>query len=438
MSKQSKVKVDKTKYKLVLGLEIHMHLTTQKKMFCGCSTNIYSAEQNTHTCPVCLGLPGALPVPNFNAIRLTQMLGLALGCNLNTKSRFDRKHYFYPDLPKGYQISQYKYPLCEGNDNVLERIHLEEDTAKSFHQEGKTLINFNKSGMPLIEIVTKPVFTSVSDAVDFARNIRDTAKLMEISNADMQKGQMRIEPNISVRTADMAAAGELPSYKVEVKNINSFKFMEKAVNYEYERQSSALEEGKVLVQENRGYDETKNITVSQRSKEEAKDYRYFPDPDIPPMGFDDEYLKTLQKKLPETPQQLKNRLLNEVGLSEALSEQLSSGAGLELVSYFEEIRTKTSFPAKKIAKLLLNKTEYRNLTPAQFEKKLTKDEDKLTDSKELENIAAHVISVNADPVAHYKAGKENVLQFLVGQMMKESRGKADPKLSISILEELLK
>ncbi|MFC1700498.1 Asp-tRNA(Asn)/Glu-tRNA(Gln) amidotransferase GatCAB subunit B, partial [Patescibacteria group bacterium] len=223
--------------KLVLGLEIHLHLNTKIKMFCGCSSDIWGKDPNTSTCPTCLGLPGALPVPNEEAVRKTQLLGLALGCTINNNSRFDRKHYFYPDLPKGYQISQYKQPLCVGGELKLdsgivakiERVHLEEDVAKSFHEKDKTLLDFNKSGVPLVEIVSEPCFTNVKDAVDYSKKIQRIVRAIGVGDVDMEKGQMRLEANISLRTQDMEEKGELHPYKVEIKNINSFRFMEKAV-----------------------------------------------------------------------------------------------------------------------------------------------------------------------------------------------------------------
>ncbi len=413
-------------YKLVLGLEIHMHVNTDRGMFCSCSSDIYDALPNTHVCPVCLGLPGALPVPNEDAIRKTQLLGLALNCDLNKHSRFDRKHYFYPDLPKGFQLSQYKQPFCVGTDGVIERIHLEEDTAKSFHQDGKTLIDFNKSGAALMEIVTKPVFTTAEDAVVFARKVRDLARYIGVSNADMEKGQMRIEPNISVRTEEMEKAGKLPNYKVEVKNINSFKFMEKAVNYEIARQIEALEKGEVLLQENRGYDEKRNVTVAQRSKEEAHDYRYFPEPDIPPMEFSAEYFENLRKELPELPDQIKDRLLKDYGLSENSARELTRGTGLELLAKFEEF-AKVVDP-NKAANLLLNKVEYRELSIDEFKKKVAEQASGSADSSEIEKAVQEVIDENKDPVTQYLAGKETILQFLVGQVMRKTKGKADPQI----------
>ncbi len=418
-------------YRLVLGLEIHLHVNTDRGMFCGCSSDIYDAAPNTHTCPVCLGLPGALPVPNEDAIRKTQLLGLALNCELNKHSRFDRKHYFYPDLPKGFQLSQYKQPFCVGTDGIIERIHLEEDTAKSFHQDGKTLIDFNKSGIALIEIVTKPVFTTAEDAVAFAKKIRDLARYLGVSNADMEKGQMRIEPNISMRTVEMEEKGELPDYKVEVKNINSFRFMEKAVNYEIERQRTALEKGEKLVQENRGYDEKRNVTVAQRSKEEAHDYRYFPEPDIPPMVFSVEYIDSLRADLPELPDQIKVRLLSQYGLTENSAKELTKGSGLELLSKFEAF-AQVADP-NKTANLLLNKAEFREFSVEEFKSKLMEMESTISDTSELEGILAEVISENTDAVTQYLNGKETTLQFLLGQAMRKTKGRADPQAAKDLL-----
>ncbi len=420
-----------TDYKLVIGLEVHMHVKTAEGMFCGCSSNIYGAEPNTHTCPVCLGLPGALPVPNEESIKKTQMLGLVLNCELNNESHFDRKHYFYPDLPKGYQISQYKKPLCEGgyltlSDGFkvkLERIHLEEDTAKSFHKDGKTLIDFNKSGTSLIELVTKPMITSAEQAASFAKKLRDIVVYMGISDADMEKGQMRIEPNISVRTKEMEEKGELPNYKVEVKNINSFRYMVKAVNYEFERQVELFRNGELPSQENRGWDEKKNITVAQRSKENSPDYRYFPEPDIPPMRFDDAYFNQLKSSLPKTPDEIAEELRTSYGLSQNLAEQLTSYPGLNYINTFYNF-VKQHNP-EKVAKLLLNKPEYRDMSYEDFTKSIAASEEKIGDEDVLSQIVDAVIAENEDIVASYKNGKTNALNFLVGQVMRHTQGKAD-------------
>jgi aspartyl-tRNA(Asn)/glutamyl-tRNA(Gln) amidotransferase subunit B len=432
-------------YKLVLGLEIHFHLKTKTKMFCRCDANFYGATPNTHTCPVCLGLPGALPVPNNDAIRAIHVFGKALGCRLNEHSRFDRKHYSYPDLPKGYQISQYLQPFCEdgilelssGETIDIERIHLEEDTAKSVHQNKRTLIDFNKSSVPLVEIVTQPVFRSVDDAVEFSKKIQDLVRLLDIGDADMEKGQMRLEANISLRTAEMEREDELPKYKVEIKNINSFRFMEKAVKAEIIRQREMLEKGEQPVQENRGFDETKNVTVAQRSKENAHDYRYFPEPDIPPFVFEESYFEEIENLLPELPWEIKSRLIDQYGLSEKNAEFLSTGVGIELLEKFEDIAAENVDP-EKAANILINKLEYRELSPSEFAEKLLEDENKIDSHDELYFVVEEVIANNMDAVENYKNGNAGSIQFLIGQVMRETKGKADAAVVKDLLEKTIK
>jgi aspartyl-tRNA(Asn)/glutamyl-tRNA(Gln) amidotransferase subunit B len=430
------------KYKLVLGLEIHLHLKTANKMFCRDDADIYGKEPNTHTCPVCLGLPGALPIPNFEAIRKTQLLGLALNCSLNRNSRFDRKHYFYPDLAKGYQISQYKQPLCgegyvildSGKKMLIERIHLEEDTAKSFHEGGNTLIDFNKAGMPLVEIVTMPVFTDVDDAVEFCRKIQDVVRYLGIGDVDMEKGQMRLEANISLRTEEMEKLEELPAYKVEIKNINSFRFMERAVKAEIVRQRALLESGATPVQENRGFDEDKNLTVSQREKEEAHDYRYFPEPDIPPMVFDDAHLHRLAEELPELPDARKERLMNELGLSGNVASFLSSGANIAIYEKFSEL-IKAEIDAKKAGNALMNKKEYWEMDVQDLAQKIKESGDKVTDTSVISAAVKDVVAKNPDAVAKIKEGKTSTIEFLIGMVMRETKGKADSAVVRKLLEE---
>ena len=429
-------------YKLVLGLEIHIHLKTETKMFCGCNADIYGAEPNTHVCPVCLGLPGALPVPNFEAIKKTQLLGLALGSSLNKESRFDRKNYFYPDLPKGYQISQYKQPLCEGGSLLLdsgktveiERVHLEEDTAKSFHEAGKTLIDFNKSGMPLVEIVTKPVFKMVEEAVEFSKKTQDLVITLGIGDADMEKGQMRLEANISLRTQEMENNDILPSYKVEIKNINSFRFMEKAVKAEIKRQSEILHKGDVVNQENRGWDESKGTTVPQRSKEEAHDYRYFPEPDIPLLYFDIKHFDNLRDALPELPWQKKLRLITKYGLPENLASILAASWSRDIFAKFEHFAEKGLDPVKT-ANLLINKKETRNLLVEDFEKLIDGDADKISDAETLKIHVREIIQINESIAVDVKNGKATALEFLVGQAMKNTKGRADPEIVRKLLVE---
>lgn len=427
-------------YKLVLGLEIHLHLKTKHKMFCGDDADIYNAEPNTHVCPVCLGLPGALPVPNFDAVHKAQLLGLALNCKLNKDTKFDRKHYFYPDLPKGYQISQYKQPLCgegylvleSGKRVEIERVHMEEDVAKSFHEKEKTLIDFNKSGMPLVEIVTKPVFTNTSDAVEFSKKIQQIVRYLGIGDVDMEKGQMRLEANISLRTLEMEEKDELMKYKVEVKNINSFRFMERAVRAEIVRQRALLEKGEMPIQENRGYNEDKNVTVSQREKEEAHDYRYFPEPDIPPMVFDDKYFVDLRTKLVELPWQRKNRLV-EMGVIPAAADVLTMAVNKDIYDKFEQL-IKNGIGAKKAANIVVNKKESRNMTVEEIVATLKSSEDMVENIEELEEIISKVLLLNKDAVLNYKNGKVAVFEFLVGQIMRETKGRA----TSTTVRELLK
>lgn len=419
-------------YKLVLGLEIHLHLNTEKKMFCGCSAKIWNLEPNTNTCPTCLGLPGALPVPNFEAVQKAQILGLALGCKVNNKSNFDRKHYFYPDLPKGYQISQYKYPLSENGTLELEsgmiadieRVHLEEDVAKSFHQGGKTLIDFNKSGVPLVEIVSRPCFRNTTDAVDYCKQIQLIVRRLGIGEVDMEKGQMRLEANISIRTSEMEEKGILPKYKVEIKNINSFRFMEKAVHAEIIRQRSLLESGETPVQENRGFNEATAKTVPQRQKEEAHDYRYFPEPDIPPMEFDNDHIEKLRAQIPELPNQTRKRLTEKYNLSMTQSRVLVDLLGYDTIAKYEKLISDGLDPIK-LANNFINKENFKNLSEEEIKQELSKKSVQVTDTSELDILVNKVIADNSKAVEDYKKGKESSIQFLIGAVMRESKGKAD-------------
>jgi aspartyl-tRNA(Asn)/glutamyl-tRNA(Gln) amidotransferase subunit B len=428
--------------KLVLGLEIHLHLNTKTKMFCGCSADIWKKEPNTSTCPTCLGLPGALPVPNEEAVRKTQLLGLALGCEIQNNSRFDRKHYFYPDLPKGYQISQYKQPLCVSGELELdsgvvakiERVHLEEDVAKSFHEKDKTLLDFNKSGIPLVEIVSEPCFKSVKDAVDFSKKIQQIVRAIGVGDVDMEKGQMRLEANISLRTEEMEKNGETHPYKVEIKNINSFRFMEKAVEAEIKRQEEIFKKGDIPIQENRGYDEDKGITVSQRTKEEAHDYRYFPEPDIPPMEFTDKYIEDLRKELPELPHQMREKLI-KMGVSENYAKIIVDKFEKGGVEKIEEL-VKKGLDANSVASFFVNRKGSIDLSFEEIKASLEGGE-ALDNKEELEGIISEVIKENPKAVADFKAGKGTVVQFLLGQVMRKTQGKADPGVTTSLITELL-
>lgn len=423
------------KFKLVVGMEIHFHLKTEKKMFCSCSADIWEKEPNIVVCPVCLGLPGALPVPNIDAVKKTQMMGLALNCSLNKKSRFDRKHYFYPDLPKGYQISQYKQPLCidgklkleSGSVVDIERVHLEEDVAKSFHEEGKTLVDFNKSGIPLVEIVTRPCFRNIPDTVEYCKQIQLMVKYLGIGEADMEKGQMRLEVNISLRTSEQERKDELPKYKVEVKNINSFKFMEKAIQSEIIRQRELLENGITPMQENRGFKEGSMKTVPQRSKEEAKDYRYFPEPDIPPMEFTPEYIKDLKTNLPPTPYMIIDKLEKEIGLSRNNAKTMVEKLGPSYISKFEKLLRMGADPIQT-SNLLLNKKEYRNVSEEEIIEviKNTKTAYSKMEENELNAVIKKILANNLKAVEDFKKGKESSVMYLVGEAMRMSSGKNKP------------
>ena len=312
------------KYLPVIGLEIHVELKTLSKMFCQCSGDYFGKSPNSQVCPVCLGLPGALPVPNKKAVEWTILLGKALNCQINSLSKFDRKHYFYPDLPKGYQISQYDEPLAkQGKFSKkkavrINRVHLEEDTGKLIHQGNDTLIDFNRSGVPLVEIVTEPDFDNVDDVIRFLQELQVIIRYLDVSDADMEKGTMRLEPNISIKhlACNIKQDNKLPNYKVEIKNINSFRFVKQAIEYEIKRQTALLENNKTPKQETRGFDEKMQITFPQRSKEEAHDYRYFPEPDIPPLHFSDEYLNKIFKEIPELPAEKVKRYIKQYQLKE--------------------------------------------------------------------------------------------------------------------------
>lgn len=436
----------KNDYKLVLGLEIHLHLKTKSKMFCGCSADIWKKEPNSLTCPTCLGLPGALPVPNKEAIEKTHVLGLSLGCKINKISKFDRKHYFYPDLPKGYQISQYKQPLCEGGQMKLnsgnivnfERIHLEEDTAKSFHEGGKTLIDFNKCGMPLVEVVTKPEIKTIEDAYDLSQKIQYLVRYLGISDADMEKGQLRVEPNISLRTQDDENKGILPDYKVEIKNINSFKFMVKAVEAEIKRQAEILNAGGKLKQENRGYDEFTGKTKEQRTKEEAKDYRYFPEPDIPPMEFNEIYIEKLSKNMVELPEKILKRLINDYKIPEKKAERLVFGFEREYIEKFLKLISSNNIDSEKAVNNFFNQKGFCELTIKEMTQILLNKEDMLEDEDILEEVIGNVLKSNSGAVEDYRNGKESAVQFLIGMVMKETRGKANPSITKNIIRDKVK
>lgn len=422
-------------YKPFIGMEIHVELATQSKMFCGCPARHFGVAPNTHTCPVCLGLPGALPVPNAKAIEWTRLIGLALGGRVNQFSKFDRKHYFYPDLPKGYQISQYDQPMCTGgksNHIRLRRVHLEEDTAKLQHSGSKTFIDFNRSGVALVEIVTEPDLHSSQDVKQFLKSLQQIIRYLGVSDADMEKGSMRLEANISV-----SKDGKLPNYKVEVKNVNSFRFIGQAIDYEIKRQTDLLVEGKTPIQETRGWSERQGSTLSQRTKEQAQDYRYFPEPDIPPLTITAAKIAALRQQLPELPQAKHDRFMVEYHLIPAQAVFLTETR--DLADYFEEavaVGRAHHVEATKLANVIVNKkVDIDKLLPAHLVKALLTH--KISHTAQLTTWAKQALAQNPQAIADLKAGKSSSLEFLLGQIMALSRGQADASAAREILLKLL-
>jgi aspartyl-tRNA(Asn)/glutamyl-tRNA(Gln) amidotransferase subunit B len=432
------------KYIPVIGLEVHVELKTKSKMFCGCSTEYFGREPNTHTCPVCLGLPGALPVPNEKAMEWCVMIGMALNCNIPLVSKFDRKNYFYPDLAKGYQISQYDQPFAQdgyislsgGKRIGITRAHMEEDTAKLSHGKGVSLIDFNRSGVPLVEVVTEPDFENATEVKEYLQKLQQIIRYLGVSDADMEKGEMRMEPNISLREITKT---ELPKYKVEVKNINSFKFVEKAINYELKRQEQILEEGKIPVQETRGWDEKRQKTFSQRVKEEAQDYRYFPEPDIPPIRWTKEQISDLNELVPELPGKKISRFEKEYSLphydAEILTREISTA------DYFEETVKKNQgkIEAKVIANWMINKNiDINKTTNAELiEQIICAKKTVQIDEDELGKIIKQVLIENVKAVEDYKKGKKTSIMFLLGQTMKKIGKKVDANLVKEKIEKEL-
>ena len=431
-------------YQPVIGLEIHTQVKTASKMFCGCPADPFGREPNSNTCPVCLALPGALPVPNEAAIRKTVQLAQALGCRIAGFSQFERKNYFYPDLPKGFQISQYVRPVGEGGkfEGIpIRRVHLEEDTGKLLHEGGESLVDFNRSGVPLIEIVTEPEFSDAAKVTKFLKELRTLLVHLETSTADMEKGSLRLEANISLRRS---GEKELPAYKVELKNINSFAFLEKALRVEIRRQQELLERGEEVAQETRGYDEKRGVTISQRKKEEAFDYRYFPEPDLPPLTK----LALVERKSAGAGKIIsaKARIINP--LEELRRNLFDSGVpsqyggvliqNRELAKLFEALRNE--IPAAEAANILVNK-RFGDPLKLGKEKILSlhraKRSREVLSGEDLASSAEKVLLDNPTAVRDYATGKEAALEFLLGQLMKESGGKIVPQEGREILKKLI-
>ncbi len=476
-------------YKLTVGLEIHAELKTQTKMFCNSKNDPEEKRPNVNVCPICMGHPGTLPVINKEAVKSVLKIGLAVGGKIADFTEFDRKNYFYPDIPKGYQISQYKHPLVEGGSVAgfaLTRIHLEEDTAKSTHDTGNlSLIDFNRAGVPLMELVTEPVIHSAQDASRFAREFQLLLQYLGVGEANMEKGEMRVEANISVSNVD----GKLGT-KVEVKNLNSFKAVEKAIEYEMNRHIALVESGGKVVQETRGWDEKKEVTFSQRLKEESHDYRYFPDPDLPKLYIKEikEFAKeVLIKEIPELPWAKRERYVADYGMKIEDADRYVQAP--ELSKYFEMVvgevlgdvalvKLSSNYissdlmgmikgdgggedfmkvltdrvPALNFAELMkmlgeqkISSRGAKDILKLMYEKggrpeEIAEKENLLQKSNvdELTKIIEKIVADNASVVADYKKGKESALMFFVGQGMKATKGSANPTVLKEIIVSLLK
>ena len=444
-------------YEMVIGLETHVELRTRTKIFCACQ-NVFGAEPNAHVCPVCMGLPGALPVFNEQALRYAAMAGMALNCRVHHRSRFDRKNYFYPDLPKAYQISQFYRPLCEGGFLTVQtavgekrigvtRIHMEEDAGKLTHDEKNgTALDMNRCGVPLIEIVSEPDIRSAEEAVAYLRKLRAILTYTGVSDCKMNEGSLRCDVNLSVRKP-----GEPLGVRTEMKNLNSFQSVEKAIQAEYARQVAALEKGERVVQETRRFDQKTGRTVSMRRKENSADYRYFPDPDLPEIWLSDRDMADLRAAIPILPDQRRETYMDRYGLTAYMAEQLTGERWL--ADYFERGAQTAESPAA-LANLLLgevlqehlaelsdmtfhgkvNSSTGKKILAALFEQdqspaRYAQEHDlfTLTDESALAAAAEKALAENPDMVVSYKAGKTSVEKALMGKAMALTHGKADPE-----------
>jgi aspartyl-tRNA(Asn)/glutamyl-tRNA(Gln) amidotransferase subunit B len=481
-------------FETVIGLEVHAQALTQSKMFCGCSIPTLDSPPNTHVCPVCMGMPGVLPVINREAVEITIMTGLALNCEIPAEAKFDRKNYHYPDLMKGYQISEYDMPLCvngwleievEGNRKRIgiTRVHLEEDTAKSSHvanQAGETysLVDVNRAGLPLMEIVSEPHARSAEEARAYLQKLRQILRYIGASRANMEEGNMRCEPNVSIMPAGSSEFGQ----KVELKNINSFKHAYDAIKYEEIRQRGVIESGGRVVQETRGWREDTNQSVSQRTKEYADDYRYFPEPDLPTMVLTPEFVDGIRARMPELPDAKHERFVEEYGLSDydtrilvetrARSDFFEQTVALAVGDRSAAAKTAANWINGDFARLLHashTEIEDSHVTPERlhslivligagtisgktakdvFEKMFETGEEpsqiveksgltQISDSSEIDGAVDAVIEANPKPVADYRAGKQEAIKFLVGQVMRETKGRARPDVVTDLLKQKL-
>jgi len=472
-------------YEAVIGLEVHAQLLTKSKIFCGCSTK-FGEKPNSQTCPVCLGMPGVLPVLNKKAIDFAIKTALATNCTVNEHSIFARKNYFYPDLPKNYQISQYELPLSvkgylevvlDGNIKKIgiTRIHMEEDAGKNLHEGimDASHVDLNRTGVPLMEIVSEPDMRTPEEAVAYLKKLRDILRYLDVCDGNMEEGSFRCDANISIRPLGQKEFGT----KAELKNMNSFKFVQKALEYEIDRQTEMLEEGKKIIQETRLWDTTKGVTISMRSKEEAHDYRYFPEPDLAPLMVDKKWLEDIRLQLPELPDAKRARFVKDYSLPEYDAELLIST--IAMADYFEgcaklhnqpkiisnwimgdlaRLLNENSFDIKdspinpqkltdmlklmdkgiisgKIAKVVFEEMFKTGKDPEAIvqEKGLVQ----VTDESEIEKVIDEIIKANPGQLAEYRSGKDKLFGFFVGQVMKESKGKANPAKVNELLKKKL-
>jgi len=475
-----------TQYEPVIGLEVHAELQTNSKMFCGCAVvDSVSAPPNTAVCPVCAGMPGMLPVANRTAVEYGMRVALALGCTVNPVSIFARKNYFYPDLPKGYQISQYEQPLAEHGKLIINtsegektirvlRVHLEEDAGKLTHLEGGSLVDLNRAGVPLLEIVSQPDMRSVDEARAYAEALRDILRYLEVNSGDMEKGVIRFEANISVREKGT----DVLNTRIEIKNLNSFRALERASTFEIKRQSKVLADGGEVVQETLGWNELKETTYSQRSKEDAHDYRYFPEPDLPPLVIDEPWLERIRTELPELPREKRQRFIYEYGLTEYDANVLT--AEKQIAEYFEAaVKSKDVSPKtlanwmtgdlfslmnqanitvtelkvrpEALAELVglvvagkINQSTGKTVLSEMFQSGESAAEivearglKQVSDQSFISDLVKQVLDENPDEVASFKAGKETVVNWLFGQVMRKAAGKANPQVVHAELERRL-